>query len=206
MEKKYHIIGLAGAGSLIAEFLFRELKVEYDITFMSSAKLKDRDEKTSHPLGKIPVLICPDGSRIFETVAITNHITDRYSALVPKRGTQMFDRYWQFLSLLATSVYPAYHRQHHSRYYVNEEAHEDLRSKARLEQVKIFDYINCELQPYICGNFITAADLYLYMLLRWDLDKTALFHNRPALKTFWEKIQARPSVKLVLENQPKRKP
>ena len=29
----YHIIGRAGAGSLIAEFLFREAGIDYDISF-----------------------------------------------------------------------------------------------------------------------------------------------------------------------------
>ena len=30
---RYHIVGRAGAGSLIAEFLFREVGVDYDISF-----------------------------------------------------------------------------------------------------------------------------------------------------------------------------
>ena len=205
MEKKYHILGRGGAGSLIGEFLFTEIKVQYDITFVSPTEINEGYEKTSHPLGKIPTLICPDGSRIFETLAITNHITDRYRTLTPEPGTQMFDRYWQFLSLFATSIYPAYHRQHHSRYYVKKEAYEDLKLNARSEQSKIFDYINAELHPYICGETVTAADFYLYMLLRWDVDKTALFNERSALKKLWELIRERPSVRTVIENQPKKK-
>ena len=36
----YKILGRAGAGSLIAEFLFREIGVDYEITFVDSEKYK----------------------------------------------------------------------------------------------------------------------------------------------------------------------
>jgi hypothetical protein len=36
----YHIIGRAGAGSLIAEFLFREAGIDYDISFPDPAEGK----------------------------------------------------------------------------------------------------------------------------------------------------------------------
>ena len=39
----YHIIGRAGAGSLIAEFLFREAGIDYDISFPDPAEVKSPD-------------------------------------------------------------------------------------------------------------------------------------------------------------------
>ena len=107
------------------------------------------------------------------------------------------------LSLLATTVYPAYHRQHHSKYYTVESGYDDLRDFARSEQAVIYDYIETLLNPYICGELITAADFYLYMLSRWDVDKTALRKGRPKLTTFLEQIRSRPSVIKVLNNQKK---
>jgi glutathione S-transferase len=201
----YKILGLAGAGSLIAEFLFREIGVNYEITFVDPKKSKYGDLSSAHPQGKIPTLVCPDQVLIFETLAIINHITDRHDKLVPDRRTPLFDRYWQFLSLLATSIYPAYHRQHHSRYYVKEESQSDLRARAQKEQSEIYDYIEKELDPYICGDLLTAADFYLYMLLRWDLYKNALYQDRPKLKSFANMMRNRPSVVTVLDNQPNRK-
>ena len=202
---QYKILGRPWAGSLIAEFLFREIGVNYDISFVDSNDLTNNDIKSEHPQGKIPTLICSDGNTIYETLAIVNHITDRFNALVPKRRTFRHDRYWQFLSLMATSIYAAYHRQHHSRYYISEGSYEDLSGKAREEQSKIYDYIENELNPYICGDLLTAADFYLYMLMRWDLHKDALYHSRPKLKNLANIIRARPSVAGVLNNQPKRK-
>tara|TARA_A100000164_G_C21616893_1_gene634767 strand:- start:21 stop:635 length:615 start_codon:yes stop_codon:yes gene_type:complete len=199
MKKEYHIIGRRGAGSLIAEFLFEEIDVPYTIEFPG---LKE-NKNLVHPLGKIPILICPDGNRIYETLAIINHITHRFDRLSPKSDSIFFDRYWQFLSLLATSVYPAYHRQHHSRYYVPEHAYEELRSRAKSEQALIYDYIENELNPFICKDNITAADFYLYMLTRWDLDKTSLREKRPKLTFLIDTVRNRPSVAKVLEGQKK---
>ena len=47
---RYHIVGRAGAGSLIAEFLFREVGVDYDISFPDVADVKSADFHASNPL------------------------------------------------------------------------------------------------------------------------------------------------------------
>ena len=202
---KYKILGRAGAGSLIAEFLLTELDVSYDIEFTSPENEKDVKQRSRHPQGKIPMLICPDGSSVYETLAIVNHLTDRFNKLVPTRGTHQHDRFWQFLSLFATSLYSGYHRQHHSRYYISKNSFEELRTRARNEQAIIYDYIESEVSPFVCGDLLTAADFYLYMLMRWDLYKEDLYFSRPNLKKLSELVRNRDSVKLVLEKHPRKK-
>ena len=199
----YKILGRSGAGSLIAEFLLSEINVKYSIVFLNPRESKIDDLYVKHPLGKIPTLICPDQTSIFETLAIVNHITDRFDKLVPERGTVLYDRYCQFLSLMATSIYPAYHRQHHSHYYIGRESYDDLRLRAHKEQLVIYDYIERELSPLLCGNLLTAADFYLYMLMRWDLHKDKLFEGRPKLHSFFGVMRKRPAVASVLKKQPK---
>lgn len=204
-QSNYKIIGRSGAGSLIAEFLFCEIGVDYEITFTSQKDFNTSNLSLVHPHGKIPALICPDQSIIFETLAIVNHITDRFKKLAPKRASNLHDRYCQFISLMATSIYPAYHRQHHSHYYINTNSFKDLRSRAHEEQLRTYDYIEKELRPYVCGEVLTAADFYLYMLLRWDLHKDILYEGRPSLTSFSTVMRKRPSVMKVLENQPPQK-
>lgn len=202
----YHIVGRAGAGSLIAEFLFREVGVDYDISFPDQADVKRADFYARNPLGRIPVLICPDGHQIFETLAIINHVTTHFDGLAPAVGTVLHDRYSQFMALLATSIYPAYHRQHHSHYYAQESAFDDLRANAVAEQAVLYDYIEAELAPYICGEVLTAADFYLYMLSRWDFNKTAIRATRLKLDALLTELRARPSVSESLAAQPRRTP
>jgi len=201
---RYHIVGRAGAGSLIVEFLFREVGVEYDISFPDPTDVKRPDFHARNPLGRIPVLICPDGHQIFETLAIINHITTHFDGLAPRVGSVGHDRYCQFMALLATSIYPAYHRQHHSHYYAYESAFDDIRAKAVAEQAVLYDYIEAELAPYICGETLTAADFYLYMLSRWDFNKSGIRANRPKLDALLTELRARPSVSDSLAAQPRR--
>lgn len=200
----YHIIGRAGAGSLIAEFLLREAGVEYEISFPDPSEVKRPDFYAANPLGRIPILICPDGGMIFETLAIVGHITSHFSGLAPDFGTPLYDRYNQYMALLATSVYPAYHRQHHTRYYGDESAFSSIRAFARAEQSVIFDHIESVLAPYICGQSLTAADFYLYMLSRWDVDKSAMRDGRPKLNALLNEIRGRPAVDAVIASQPRR--
>jgi len=61
------------------------------------------------------------------------------------------------------------------------------------------------LAPYICGSLLSAADFYLYMLSRWDFDKTAIRASRPRLDALLNEIRARPSVVDTLAAQPRRK-
>ena len=84
--ENYHIIGRAGAGSLIAEFLFREAGIDYDISFPDPAEVKSPGFFAANPLGRIPVLICPDGTQVFETLAIIHHIPSRFGDLAPREG------------------------------------------------------------------------------------------------------------------------
>jgi len=200
----YHIVGRSGAGSLIAEFLLREANVAYTTSFPTPDEVKSPNFHAANPLGRIPILICPDGEQVFETLAIINHITSRFSGLAPQAGTPQSDRYHQYMALLATSVYPAYHRQHHTKYYGDGAAAPSIRLMARAEQQIIFDHLENILDPYICGKDLTAADFYFYMLSRWDLDKAVMREGRPKLNALLDEIRARPSVDAVIAAQPPR--
>ena len=72
---RYHIVGRAGAGSLIAEFLFRELGVDYDISFPDPAEVKRPDFHACNPLGRIPVLICPDETATDKSAIVVSSVS-----------------------------------------------------------------------------------------------------------------------------------
>ena len=95
-------------------------------------------------------------------------------------------------------------RDSHSHYYTQESGFDDLRAKAVAEQAVLYDYIEAALAPYICGEVLTAADFYLYMLSRWDFNKTAIRATRPKLDALLTELRARPSVSESLAAQPRR--
>ena len=68
------VIGRPRAGSLIAEFLLTAANVEYEFKNISIEEAQQNEFKSISPFSKIPVLVCPDGQTIFETVAIVTHL------------------------------------------------------------------------------------------------------------------------------------
>ncbi len=85
-----------------------------------------------------------------------------------KRGEKT---YLSVLSMLGATMYPAYHRQHHTYQYGPESAYPEIKAMAREVNDHLYDYIENLLNPYICGETLTAADFYLYMISRWNLDR-----------------------------------
>ena len=70
---EYHIYGRSGAGSLIAEFMLQLAQQSYSIEFPEREQLQSPEFKKLNPLGRIPVLITPQGDVIYETLAIIYH-------------------------------------------------------------------------------------------------------------------------------------
>ena len=202
---QYKLYGRSGAGSLIVEFLLTLAKIPYDVEYPDDEMRKSEAFLALNPLARIPVLITPEGNPIYETMAIVYHLVDRHDGLAPQAGTDARDRFNQFLALMATSIYPAYHRQHHYYQYGGPASQEDIRQTAKALNDRIFDYLETQLSPYICGETLSAADFYLYMLHRWEIDKTALREGRPNLTHFLELMRAHPVTEQVLAAQPPRK-
>ncbi len=88
-----------------------------------------------NPVGKIPVLVCLDGQSIFETLAITAHLLEVFPTLAPPVGSAARAQRWQYLAMLATCIYLAYHRQNRTEYYGPETAYDAVRSLAVDEQM-----------------------------------------------------------------------
>ena len=193
----YKVYGRPFVGSLIAEFLLTESNVEYEFIKIDYKTSKQEEFIKKNPMGKVPVLECPDGHLIFETTAIANHISETFNILIPEIKTKDRDTYNQYMSIMSTGIYPAYHHHHHSYYYISESGFDDLKDKASKRLEVMFDHIESILNPYICSA-LTAADFYLYMITRWDPDKKKLFHSRPNLSKLISIISERDSVVKVL--------
>ena len=131
---------------------------------------------------------------IFETLAIISHIVSKFPGLTPQLNSAGYDAYVKYMSIMATSVYTAYHRQNHGYYYISKAGFEDLSIRAREEQSIVYDYFESILNPYFCNEIITAADFYFFMLCKWDSNKADIFVNRPKINNLFNSIKSRASV------------
>ena len=124
MQQRYQIFGMRGAGSLIAESMLTAVGWDYDIGFPKSDEMRQPAFRALNPLGKIPVLVCPDGQSICEPLAITAHLLEVCLTLAQPGGSAAHAQHWQYLSMLATCIYLAYHRQNRTEYYRPETAYD----------------------------------------------------------------------------------
>lgn len=201
MQQRYQIFGMRRTGSLIAEFLLTAVGQDYDISFPKSDEMRQPAFRALNPLGKIPVLICPDGQSICETLAITAHLLEVFPPLAPPGGSAARAQHWQYLTMLVTCIYPAYQLQHRTEYYAPETAYDAVRSLAVDEQMPAYDFIEETLCPFLCGETPFAADFYLYMLAHWDLDRDRLLATRPKLAAFMSAMRAHPAFDPVIAAQ-----
>ncbi|MBN9058300.1 MAG: glutathione S-transferase family protein, partial [Rhizobiales bacterium] len=78
---------------------------------------------------------------------------------------------------------------------VNDEAKQSFRQRLALR----LDYLTKALgdKPYLMGDDFSAADGYLFTVLRWA--KGFKFELGPTLDAYFDRVAARPAVKAALE-------
>lgn len=195
---KYIVIGRPRAGSLIAEFLLSAANVEYEFKNISIDEAQQEDFKRMSPFSKIPVLVCPDGQTIFETVAIVIHLVEKFPQLAPQSSTSERNSLWQYLALIQTAVYAGYHRQFYSHRYAPKDAAEEVGMLAAQDREVAYSYINANLNPYVLGKNKSAVDYYLYMVMRWDPNIDQLLSNKGNLESFVALMKEDEAVRKVL--------
>ena len=137
-----------------------------------------------NPNSKIPVLVCPDGQTIFETVAIVTHLIEKFPQLAPHTCSSERNLLWQYLAMIATSIYAGYHRQFYSHRYAPKDVAEDVGKLAAQDRETAYNFINMKLNPYLLGENKSAVDYYLYMVTRWDPSIDNLLNDKDNLGKF----------------------
>ena len=198
--KKYIVMGRPRAGSLIAEFLLTAAKVEYESKNISIEEAEQDEFKSISPFSKIPVLVCPDGQTIFETVAIVTHLVEKFPQLAPDVSSSERNLLWQYLAMIATSIYAGYHRQFYSHRYAPKDVAEDVGKLAAQDRETAYHYINNKLNPYLLGKNKSAVDYYLYMVTRWDPSIDKLLSDKSSLDKFIAQMKEDDAVKKVLSS------
>ena len=198
--KKYVVMGRPRAGSLIAEFLLTAANVEYEFKNISIEEAEQDEFKSISPFSKIPVLVCPDGQTIFETVAIVTHLVEKFPQLAPDVSSSERNLLWQYLAMIATSIYAGYHRQFYSHRYAPKDVAKDVGKLAAQDRETAYHYINNKLNPYLLGKNKSAVDYYLYMVTRWDPSIDKLLSDKSSLYKFIAQMKEDDAVKKVLSS------
>ncbi len=146
-------------------WLLEELGLDYEVvayqrdsvTFLAPPELK-----SVHPLGKSPV-IEEEGTVITESGAITEYLIEKYGAdkLAPKRGTQAYTEYLQWLHFAESSaILPLL-----LKVFVAKDGAEMnfLDGYAEVETQKVMSYFDASLEgkTYLVEERLTGADIMM---------------------------------------------
>ena len=196
----YKLYGRKGSGSLCVQVLLEEAGAPYEMIWVED--LQAPAYLKINPNGKVPALQLLDGQIMYESAAMMAFLAQALpgARMAPEIGTSRHALMLQWLLLLSTGTYEAV-----LRYYYSERYGEAVSVKAKATEAidRIHGVIEADLTrkgPYLCGNDINAADVYLTMLASWyEPDITALgkkfprilaLHNSVAARPSWQKVQA----------------
>lgn len=162
--------------------VFEGLGVEYRFE-----EVEDRgssDYRAVHPLGLVPAVRWEDGSVTTESAAIVLHALDRFDPehrLHPPPGTPEGARFLEAMCFLAAQVYPTYQRRYQTFRVGPKEFWPTVHAYAERQQHEHWGILETWLdgQTWIAGAAMSAADIYLLMLVTWWPDVTGLCGRYP---------------------------
>lgn len=155
-----------------------------------------------NPMGKVPAITKGDNV-LTEGLAIQLYLAEQFpnSQLLPTDQPQRAQAF-RWLAFLYGTVHPCFSRLFHAERYG--ENTDDIKVKAEAQLFEMYGQINDQLSktPYIAGDQLTAADLYLLVTLHWrSVLSTSLVDEYPALNRYIERILEHPVVGKVFKEE-----
>ena len=186
---------MPSACSLSVQIALQELGLPHELALVDQdKKLPDgSDYRAINPRGQVPLLELDDGQRLSEGPVIVQYLADQKpgSTLLPPAGTMERYRELEWLNYLTSEL--------HQRFYslfMYTEFPDDSKVEFRADLDKRFAYIADKLgeQDYLMGDTFTAADGYLFTMLRWAKFLKVDMARWPNLVAYVERVAARPAV------------
>ena len=189
-----------GACSLSPHIALREAGLPFDSEQVDLATKQTKsgsDYRKVNPKGSVPALQLDNGQILTEGPAIVQFIADLkpQSKLAPAAGT--FDRYrlQEWLNYTSSELHKRFGQ------LFNPALTEDQKSATIAAIGTELDFVNKSLgsDQYLLGDTFTVADAYLFVVLSWtkyfgiDLGRWA------RLKSYFDRIAGRPSVKAAMQ-------
>ena len=150
------------------------------------------DFRAINPKGYVPLLVLDDAAAVTEIDAVLAHLVDLYPGLGPS-GPLGRTRLIEMLSYLSSELHVAFKPLWH-------DASEADKAKARAAVAARLAFLeNHILELYLFGPRFTAADAYLFVMLRWA--RAFGIALSPQLLGYFERVFERPTVRQALAEE-----
>lgn len=185
-----------GACSLSPHIALAEAGLSVDYV-----KVNLRDKKTEagddylavNPKGQVPVLGLDGGGVLTEGPAIVQYIADKApnAKLAPANGTLERYQLQEWLNLITSELHKSFSP------LFNPAMSDETKALFRDKIGKTFGYVDGKLagKDYLMGSQFSVADGYLFTILRWAIGQKFDLAQYPNLKTYFDRVAARPKVK-----------
>jgi glutathione S-transferase len=189
-----------GACSLSPHIVLQEAGIAAETEQVDNKEKKTKSGKdywTINPKGQVPALQLDSGEMLTEGPVIVQYLADQKPAtgLVPAAGT--IDRYrvQEWLNFITSEL-------HKSFGPIFRPTTPDAYKAISKENIgKRFDWVDKQLagRQYLMGDKFTVADAYLFTVLRWSSRVDIDVAKWPNLKTYMDRVGARPMVQAAMK-------
>ena len=183
-----------GVCSLSPHIVLREMGASFQLDKVDRhTKIAESgtDYNKLNPKGYVPALQLDDGTLLTEGAAILMYLADQKGGekVAPKAGTKERYKVQEWLVFVGTEL----HKNFGALFRKSADPVPRETLQKRLELVaKVL-----EKQPYLMGDKFTAADAYLYTVLRWA-PRVEVTLPAP-LQAYVQRMSARPAVAEALK-------
>ncbi len=201
----YKLFYSPGSAAMAPHAALEETGAPHELVLvdMKSNAHKAPDYLKLNPNGRVPTLV--DGDQVvYESAAIMMHLADKHpnSGLAPAPGTPERARYYQWLVYMTNTVQEAYISYFHADYYAKSDAaiaEVKATSEARLQP--LFAVLDKALEngPYLLGERLSGADIFLMMMARWSRNMAKPAATYPNIKRCVDLVLARPAVQRMMK-------
>jgi glutathione S-transferase len=194
-----------GNASLLPHMMLREIGAPFEMRLVDRAQnvQKSADYLKLNPNGRIPVLV--DGDLVlFETAAIALHLADRFpqAGLAPAVGTKERAEFYKWMIHLSNTPQAEYRPWFYPHEHAGDETAIPIVKQAAEQRLyRMFDIISEQLgdRAWLLGERFSAADLFLFMLMRWGRGMPRPPRVHANLNALAERVIARPAVQEALK-------
>ncbi|MGB6307389.1 MAG: glutathione S-transferase family protein [Steroidobacteraceae bacterium] len=202
MSVAYKLYGRPGSGSVAVQVALEEIGAQYERIWVGRDPADVARFRATNPTGRVPALVLPDGTPLFESAAMLIHLALAHprAGLAPPPGTTAHAVFLQWMVFLSANMYESVLRVYYpARYSVRGEADSEAIVKQGTEDFRTHvALVGQALEPYVLGKDYSIADVYLHMLASWyPGEKSELYARAPKLEAHAKLMAARPAVATV---------
>lgn len=202
----YRLHGAPGRASAAPEAVLEELAalhgVRYEFIDTDADARKSPAYLALNPFGQLPTLV--DGDRVvWESAAICIYLCDRHpeAALAPRPDAPTRGTFLQWMFYLSNTLQPAYMMFIYADRYTTDAAGADgIKAAAAKRVAAAWRALEDGLSPgpFLCGEQLTAADMYLYMLSTWHRESIVPLARFPRVRRALDLVDARPGIQTMM--------